>query len=77
MGSVMFLQMRMSPAGTDPQQQKMMSVMMPVMFTGFSLFLPAGLSIYTLTSYLIGILQQLYVNRRYRALATPALVAKR
>ena len=39
---------------------------MPVMFTGFSLFLPAGLSIYTLTSYLIGILQQLYVNRMYR-----------
>ena len=66
MGSVMFVQMRMSPAGTDPQQQKMMAVMMPVMFTGFSLFLPAGLSIYTLTSYLIGILQQLYVNRMYR-----------
>jgi len=66
MGSVMFVQMRMSPAGTDPQQQKMMSIMMPVMFTGFSLFLPAGLSIYTLTSYLIGILQQLYVNRRFR-----------
>ena len=66
MGSVMFVQMRMSPAGTDPQQQKMMAIMMPVMFTGFSLFLPAGLSIYTLTSYLIGILQQLYVNRRYR-----------
>jgi YidC/Oxa1 family membrane protein insertase len=67
MGSVMFLQMRMSPPGTDPQQQKMMSVMMPVMFTGFSLFLPAGLSIYTLTSYLIGILQQLFVNRLFRA----------
>jgi len=49
-----------------------MSVMMPVMFTGFSLFLPAGLSIYTLTSYLFGILQQLYVNRRYPA---PARVA--
>jgi YidC/Oxa1 family membrane protein insertase len=76
MGSVMFLQMRMSPAGTDPQQQKMMSVMMPVMFTGFSLFLPAGLSIYTLTSYLIGILQQLYVNRRYRAGRIPTLVVK-
>jgi len=26
------------------------------MFTGFSLFLPAGLSTYTLTSYLLGIL---------------------
>jgi membrane protein insertase Oxa1/YidC/SpoIIIJ len=53
----------------------MMSVMMPVMFTGFSLFLPAGLSIYTLTSYLIGILQQLIVNRMFRhqqASATPA-----
>ena len=62
MGVVMFLQMRMSPAGTDPQQQKMMAFMMPIMFTGFSLFLPAGLSTYTLTSYLIGILQQLYVN---------------
>jgi YidC/Oxa1 family membrane protein insertase len=62
MGAVMFLQMRMSPAGADPQQQKMMSVMMPVMFTAFSLFLPAGLAIYTLTSYLIGILQQLYIN---------------
>jgi YidC/Oxa1 family membrane protein insertase len=76
MGSVMFLQMRMSPAGTDPQQQKMMSVMMPVMFTGFSLFLPAGLSIYTLTSYFIGILQQLYVNRKFRPGRAPALAVK-
>jgi len=74
MGVVMFLQMRMTPAGTDPQQQKMMSIMMPVMFTGFSLFLPAGLSIYTLTSYLFGIVQQLVVNRRYRNAAPPALV---
>lgn len=63
MGAVMFLQMRMSPAGTDPQQQKMMAIMMPIMFTGFSLFLPAGLSVYTLTSYLLGIVQQLYANR--------------
>jgi len=62
MGSVMFLQMRMSPAGADQQQQQMMSLMMPVMFTAFSLFLPSGLALYMLTSYLIGILQQLYVN---------------
>jgi len=75
MGSVMFLQMRMSPAGTDPQQQKMMAIMMPVMFTGFSLFLPAGLSIYTLTSYLIGILQQIYVNRLYRVPPRPVVPA--
>ncbi len=62
MGGVMYLQMRMSPAGADPQQQKMMAIMMPIMFTAFSLFLPAGLAVYTLTSYLIGILQQLLVN---------------
>jgi YidC/Oxa1 family membrane protein insertase len=62
MGSVMFLQMRMSPSGADQQQQATMSVMMPIMFTSFSLFLPSGLALYMLTSYLIGILQQLYVN---------------
>jgi YidC/Oxa1 family membrane protein insertase len=62
MGGVMFLQMRMSPSGADQQQQQMMSLMMPIMFTGFSLFLPAGLALYMLTSYLLGILQQLYVN---------------
>jgi YidC/Oxa1 family membrane protein insertase len=72
MGVVMFLQMRMSPAGTDPQQQKMMAFMMPIMFTGFSLFLPAGLSTYTLTSYLLGILQQLYVNWADRRSAASA-----
>jgi len=62
MGGVMFGQMKMSPAGADPQQQAMMSVMMPIMFTGFSLFLPSGLAVYMLTSYLFGIVQQLYVN---------------
>jgi YidC/Oxa1 family membrane protein insertase len=62
MGGVMVLQMRMSPAGADKQQQAIMSVMMPIMFTVFSLFLPAGLALYMLTSYLIGIVQQLYVN---------------
>ncbi|HVV48516.1 MAG TPA: membrane protein insertase YidC, partial [Polyangia bacterium] len=66
MGAVMFVQMRMSPSGADQQQQKMMSVMMPIMFTAFSLFLPAGLAIYMLTSYLIGIFQQLYVNHQDR-----------
>jgi YidC/Oxa1 family membrane protein insertase len=62
MGGIMYLQMRMSPAGTDPQQQKMMAIMMPVMFTGFTLFLPAGLALYTLTNSLLAILQQLLVN---------------
>jgi YidC/Oxa1 family membrane protein insertase len=62
-GGIMFLQMRMSPAGADPQQQKMMAIMMPIMFTAFSLFLPAGLAIYTLTNSLLAIAHQLFVNR--------------
>jgi len=62
MGVVMFLQMRMAPPGADPAQQRMMAIVMPVMFTGFQLFLPAGLAVYMLTSYLIGILHQLWVN---------------
>ena len=48
----------------------MMSMMMPIMFTAFSLFLPSGLAIYMLTSYLIGIIQQLYVNYLDRKGAT-------
>ena len=44
MGGVMFLQMKMSPTGADPQQQAMMTIMMPLMFTAFSLFLPSGLA---------------------------------
>ena len=63
MGGVMFLQMKMSPTSPDNQQQAMMSVMMPIMFTAFSLVLPSGLALYMLTSYLLGVLQQLYVNR--------------
>jgi YidC/Oxa1 family membrane protein insertase len=70
MGGVMFLQMRMSPASPDNQQQQTMQVMMPVMFTAFSLVLPSGLALYMLTSYLIGILQQLYINHLDRKGAT-------
>ena len=62
MGGVMFAADEDVAAGADPQQQAMMSIMMPIMFTGFSLFLPSGLAVYMLTSYLFGILQQLYVN---------------
>lgn len=62
MGGVMFVQMKMSPTSPDNQQQAMMAILMPVMFTAFSLVLPSGLALYMLTSYLIGILQQVYIN---------------
>jgi len=77
MGGVMFVQMKMSPTSPDNQQQAMMAVMMPVMFTAFSLFLPSGLAIYMLTSYLIGILQQLWVNYLDRRASSSTAVVSR
>jgi YidC/Oxa1 family membrane protein insertase len=72
MGGVMFVQMKMSPTSPDNQQQAMMAIMMPIMFTAFSLVLPSGLAVYMLTSYLIGILQQLWVNHLDRKANAPA-----
>jgi YidC/Oxa1 family membrane protein insertase len=55
---------RMTPqAGMDPAQQKMMTVMMPLMM-GFIFFrLPAGLNLYYTESNLISIAQQAVMNR--------------
>jgi YidC/Oxa1 family membrane protein insertase len=55
---------RMSPQpGVDPAQQKMMTVMMPLMM-GFIFFrLPAGLNLYYTESNLISIAQQAIMNR--------------
>jgi len=73
MGGVMFVQMKMSPTSADNQQQAMMSIMMPIMFTMFSLVLPSGLAVYMLTSYSIGIVQQLWINHLDRKASAPAL----
>jgi YidC/Oxa1 family membrane protein insertase len=49
--------------GGDPAQQKMMMYMMPVMFTVFMLFLPAGLGVYMFTNSVLAITQQALVER--------------
>jgi YidC/Oxa1 family membrane protein insertase len=63
MGASMLLQQRLTPAPTaDPQQRQMMtmmSVLFVVMFYGF----PSGLVLYWFVSNLLGIAQQLWVNR--------------
>jgi YidC/Oxa1 family membrane protein insertase len=60
----MIITQRMTPqAGMDPQQQKMMNVMMPVMM-GFIFFnLAAGVTLYYMESNLVSIGQQLVMNR--------------
>ena len=63
MGS-MFLTQRMTPqTGMDPQQQRMLNVMMPLMM-GFIFFkLAAGLNLYYTEANFIGIVQQMVMNR--------------
>jgi YidC/Oxa1 family membrane protein insertase len=55
---------RMTPqAGMDPSQQKMMNVVMPVMFGFISYRLAAGLCLYWCESSLIAIVQQAIMNK--------------
>lgn len=57
LGGLMFLQQRLTPTTMDPQQARMMQFM-PLMFTGFMLFLPAGLCVYMLTNSVLSLAQQ-------------------
>ena len=60
----MFLLQKMTPAGgMDPVQQKMMSVTMPVFLGVISWSLSAGLCVYWVLGNVIGIVQQMIVNR--------------
>ena len=62
MGVVMFLQQRLNPTPPDPMQAKIMQFM-PIIFTFFFMFFPAGLVLYWLFNSLISMLQQIYVYR--------------
>jgi len=60
----MLFTQRMTPqAGMDPAQQRMMNVMMPMMMGIISLNLAAGLCLYWAESQLIGVVQQVIMNR--------------
>jgi len=66
MGASMLVQQRLTPQATaDPQQASMMRMMrlMPIFFTVMFLYVPSGLVLYWLVNNLLGIGQQLYVNR--------------
>ena len=69
---------RMTPqAGMDPQQQKMMNVMMPLMM-GFIFFrLAAGLNLYYAVVNVIGIAQQAVMNRTHLGQEMREMMAKR
>jgi YidC/Oxa1 family membrane protein insertase len=63
MAIMMYLMTKMTPqTTTDPAQQKMLALM-PLMFGFFFFNLSSGLNLYMFTSNLVGISQQLYLNR--------------
>jgi YidC/Oxa1 family membrane protein insertase len=63
--ALIVVQQRMVPQtpGMDPTQQKMMMWLMPILFGGMMLFLPAALGVYMMTNSLLGITQQFVLNR--------------
>lgn len=63
MGASMFVQMQLNPTPPDPMQAKVMKLM-PVIFTVFFLFFPAGLVLYWVVNNLLSIAQQWYITKQ-------------
>ena len=62
MGTTMYIQQMLNPQPTDPMQAKVFKIM-PIIFTVFLLFFPAGLVLYWIVNNLITILQQSLINK--------------
>jgi len=62
MGISMIVQQKLTPTSLDPTQARIMSFM-PWVFMFFMINFPAGLVVYWFTSNVLGILQQLAINR--------------
>ena len=66
MGATMIIQTRLNPKPTDPLQAKIMT-WMPVVFSVFFFFFPAGLVLYWLVNNVLSIWQQWYINKKIHA----------
>lgn len=62
MGGAMFFQQKLNPQVGDPVQVKVMQVM-PIIFTAFFAFFPAGLVLYWVTNTVLSIAQQWKINK--------------
>ena len=63
MGVSMFIQQMLNPTPPDPMQAKIMRIM-PVAFTFFFLWFPAGLVLYWVTNNVLSIAQQYVITKR-------------
>ena len=68
MGATMIIQTFLNPPPTDPIQAQVMKVM-PIVFSIFFFFFPAGLVLYWLVNNILSIAQQWYVNKTIHAAA--------
>ena len=66
MGASMFFMQMLNPPPPDPMQAKIMK-WMPVMFTFFFLWFPAGLVLYWVVNNLLSMAQQYVITRRIEA----------
>jgi YidC/Oxa1 family membrane protein insertase len=63
MGVTMYVQQMLNPQPTDPMQAKVLRLL-PIIFTVFLLFFPAGLVLYWIVNNLLTIAQQWTVNQQ-------------
>ena len=63
MGGSMYFMQKLNPAPPDPMQAKIMQ-WMPIVFTFFFLWFPAGLVLYWVCNNLLSMAQQYIINRR-------------
>lgn len=71
MGATMFIQQQLNPTPPDPMQAKVMKLM-PIIFTFFFLWFPAGLVLYWVVNNVLSIAQQWYITRKIEAAAAKA-----
>jgi YidC/Oxa1 family membrane protein insertase len=75
MGATMIIQTRLNPEPPDPVQAKVMKIM-PLVFSIFFFFFPAGLVLYWLVNNILSIAQQWHITRTLER-ETAAVARKR
>lgn len=71
MGVTMFIQQHLNPTPPDPMQARIMKLL-PIIFTFFFLWFPAGLVLYWVVNNILSIAQQWYITRQIERAAKAA-----
>jgi YidC/Oxa1 family membrane protein insertase len=66
MGASMFLQQKITPNSMQDEMQKKIFQMLPIIFTFFFLWFPAGLTLYWFVNNVFTISQQYYINKIFQ-----------